>query len=209
MNEPAKKINWEHIKFRVKEALFTLPHFFKNPVRGMRELPDWDWPEILILQGAFAAICSVISNLIQRDILGLITGFVIAPVMYLMMVAILTGLFYYAFKFAFQRELPFRGIYIHVLFASIPMALVSTVAYILPPLMLAGAIASTLLLYVGFLSNYQLSQKPLRNFLGGLLVVYALYWMIEMLSGSSKHKSMRLRATPESLDILERELKSN
>jgi len=209
MRQYIQKINWEHIKFKLREAILTLPHFFKNPVQGMRNLPNWDWAEILILQAAFVAACSIVTNLIQRDILGLITGIVIAPVTAIVVAMILTALFYYMFQFALHRELPFRKIYMHVLFASIPTAAVSVVAFLIPPIMLVGVLASMLLLFVGFVSNFQLPARPVRNILGGLLALYALYWLVVLLNTTSKHKSMRLRATPESLDILEQELKSN
>ncbi len=203
-----KDINWESIKVKVREAIFVLPHFFRNPIEVMRNLPDWEWPEILILQALFAAATSVIANIIARDIFGVIFGIVIAPITLLLISVIASGFFFYVFKFAFDRNLDFRKIYVHILFASIPTMIVSTVAAIIPPIMLVGALASALLLFTGFVSNFQIPQKKLRNLLLGMLAIYALYWCFLLFNGTAKHKSLRQKATPESLDILERELKS-
>ncbi|NJM10453.1 MAG: hypothetical protein HC883_06295, partial [Bdellovibrionaceae bacterium] len=84
-------INWTLIREKLKKAVLTLPHFFKNPVQGMRTLPDWDWPTMLLLQGAFAAACAVIANVLDRDIVGIVTGLVIAPISSIVVVAVITG----------------------------------------------------------------------------------------------------------------------
>lgn len=207
-----KILNWEfqpdQLKTKVREAATALPRFFKNPVEGMRNLPDWEWPETLILHAIFASCCAVLSNLIERNYLGIITGIVIAPIVCLLLSFILAGLFYYTFFFWFDRELPLRKLYIHIVYASIPTLIVSTVAFMLPPLMLVGAAASCALLYVGFVENFQIPPKQLRHFLIGLMALYAIYWLVTLIMYSTQTKSVRQRATPESLDILERELKS-
>jgi len=131
-------IDWVQIKTKLREAVLVLPQFFRNPVQGMRTLPSWEWPEILILQAAFAAGCSFLANLLQRDILGIFTGIIIAPLTLALLSAIMTGIFYYVFKFYFEREVPYRQIYIHVLFASIPIVIVSIAAFLVPPITISG-----------------------------------------------------------------------
>lgn len=200
-------INWPHLRARLREDILALPHFFRNPVQGMRTLPDWEWPTILVLQGAMAISCSLIANLIERDFFGMVTSVVIGPIMNYLMAAITSGFFYYLFMLGFKRELPYRQIYIHVLFASIPLAAVSTIAFLLPPLILVGTAASLMLLFVGFVDNYQIPARPLRNILAAIFAIHVLYWGFLQINSTSKHKSMRQRATPESLDILEKELK--
>ena len=199
-------INWPHLRARLREDILALPHFFRNPVQGMRQLPHWEWPTILVLQGALAIACSVIANLIERDFFWMITGIVVAPVMNYLMVAIASGFFYYLFALVFKRDVAFREVYLHVLFASIPLCIVSTIAFLLPPLILVGMAATLMLLFVGFVDNYQIPARPLRNVLVAILAVHVVYWGFQQFKSTSKHKSMRQRATPESLDILEKEL---
>ncbi len=204
-----RNINWTAIKAKLREAVLTLPHFFKNPVEGMRTLPDWEWPETLILQAIFASCVAFVSNLLDRDFLGAMTGLFIAPVSFILLTGIGSGFFYYLFKFYFHRDIEYRRIYINLLFAAIPALIVSIVAFMLPPIMLVGAVACALLLYVGFVSNFQLPQRKLRDLLIGMLIVYALFWVVMLIGNTSKHKTMRMKATPESLDILEKELNND
>ncbi|MGZ3723789.1 MAG: hypothetical protein ACXVA9_12690 [Bdellovibrionales bacterium] len=122
------KINWAYYKQKLREDIVVLPTFFKNPVQGMRNLPHWEWPTILFLQGAFAIACSVIANFLERDYFGVITGVIIAPLTTVILAGIITGFFHYYFLLVFKRELTFRAIYLNILFSSIPLLLVSMVA---------------------------------------------------------------------------------
>ncbi len=94
-----KNINWTLIRARPREAILVLPHFFKNPIQGMRTLPVWDWPTILILQGAFAAICAILTSAVARNLLGMFTGIVIGPITQMLLISISAGFFYYIFQF--------------------------------------------------------------------------------------------------------------
>ncbi len=200
------KIDWADIKARLREAVLILPNFFKNPVQGMRNLPHWDWPTMLILQGILAAVTTVLAQVIGRDYIGAVVGIVIAPITSYLILFIGSGFFYYLFMFFFQREIPYRQIYTHLLFASVPAALVSILTSFVPPVILLGLIATCLLLYVGFVDNFHLDRRKVRNVLIGLMIGYIVFWIFQIIRMTSRHDSMRLKATPESLDILEKEL---
>jgi len=175
-------------------------------LRGMRSLPFWEWPTILILQSGFAIACSIVANLIERDFFGLVTGIVIAPLSSLLMVGVGAGFFYYLILFVFKREVQYRQVYLNVLFSSIPIMLVSTVAFLLPPLIPIGGAATLGLLYLGLVDNFQLPRRPMRNIFFALLAIHILYWGFQQVQFGGHHKSIHQRATPESLDILEKEL---
>lgn len=200
-------MNWTLIRAKLREALLALPYFFRNPVQGMRTLPDWDWPTMLLLQGAFAAACASLAHILQRDILGFITGLILAPLSNISIVFIASGFFFYTFLFFFKREIPFRQIYLHVLFAALPVQLVSIISGFVPPVILVGLAAATLLLYVGFTDVFQLDRKRTRNLLAGILAIYLLFWAVSLVRTTTRFERQRMKATPESLDILEKELK--
>lgn len=202
-------INWTLIRAKVKEAVLVLPHFFKNPVQGMRTLPDWEWPEMLILEAAFAASCALISNLIERNIIWMITGIVIAPIATILVIGIGAGFFYYTFKFFFQREIPFRQIFQTLVFASIPLMLTGIVSPIIPPIVLLGCGAMMMLLYIGFTDNFHLERPRIKKLLIGLTLLYVAFWAFALVRTTSRHERMRMKATPESLDILEKELNND
>ncbi len=199
--------DWPLLRARLKEGILVLPHFFKNPVQGMRLLPDWDWPTMLVLQGAFAAACAVIGNLLERDILGVFVSLVLAPLASLVVIAVGSGFFYYTFLFIFKREIPFRQIWLHQIFAAIPVLLTAVAATIIPPVILIGVAAAMYLLFIGFTENFHLERIKVKKLVIGLGAIYALFWATQFVSYSNKHDHLRLKATPESLDILEKELK--
>lgn len=200
-------INWEIIRAKLREAVLVLPHFFKNPPQGMRTLPDWEWPTILILQAAFAAACGILANLVDRDLIGMVTALVISPVSSLLMLAVGAGFFYYTFMFFFNREIPFRQICVTMVFAAIPVHIVMIVAGIVPPILLIGAAAMMLLLFVAFVERFHLDRKKVRGLLGGLFALYLVFWGVQLAKTTTKHKNLRQIATPESMDTLENELR--
>lgn len=202
-----KRIDWTALRAKLKEAILVLPHFFKNPVQGMRMLPDWDWPTMLVLQGAFAAACAVVGNLLERDIVGVFTGLVLAPIAALVVTAVAAGFFYYTFFFFFRREIPYRQLYLQLIFAAIPVQIAATAAPVIPPVILIGVAAMMYLLFVGFTENFQLEREKMKKLLIGLSVIYAALWLVQYVNYANRHDRMRLKATPESLDILEKELK--
>ena len=202
-------LHWPYIRAKLREAVLILPHFFKNPVQGMRTLPEWEWPTILILQAIWAAACAVVANLIDRDLLGIFTGLILAPIANVLLVAIGAGFFFYTFMFFFDREIPYRQLYVTLLFAAIPVQIVSVVAGLLPPIFLAGAAGMLMLLFVAFVDRFHLDRKKTRALLGGLMALYAVFWGVQLAKSSSKRQNLRQIATPESMDTLERELKGN
>src|ERR1700722_13618494 len=105
-------LSWPHVKARLKEAILVLPHFLRNPVQFMRNLPSWEWPEMLILQAIFAAACAILTSAVARNVLGVVTGIVVGPITQLLIVGISAAFFLYLFMFYFHRELPYRQTYI-------------------------------------------------------------------------------------------------
>lgn len=201
-----KNINWALIRARLMEAVLVLPHFFKNPIQGMRAMPAWDWPTIVILQGTFAAACAILTNIVARNLLGVITAVVVGPLTQILLVSIAAGFFYYLFMLYFKREIPYRQVYLTVVFAAIPAAIVNIVSPVLPPATLVGAAASLSLLYVGFVDNFFMDRVRIRNILGALMAAYLMFWAVQMVGRNTRQERHREKATPESLDILEKEL---
>jgi Yip1 domain len=198
--------HWPDLKVRLVEALKTLPRFLRHPTQGMRTLPDWDWPTMLVLHGAFAAAIGLTCGLLERRILSMISGLLIQPFQTLVLSALLAAFFYYVFLFFEQKALAFRSLYTHVAFASLPTLILQVPGVFVPSVMLVGVLSSLGLLWVGFTHNYQVDASRLKKILLGLLALYLLVWALELISSDKRQKIFRQHATPESLDILQREL---
>ena len=189
------------------QALLALPHFLKNPIQGMRDLPDWEWPILLALQGALALVCGVLSAILSRSILMIFTSIIISPLSAVLTSLILSGFFYYTFLFLLRREVSFKGVYTHILFASIPVLLTNIAAPVIPFIGLLGVASAAFLLYVGFTSNLYLPEKKVRYLLMGLVAFYVLAVVLQTVRFYEPEHRRHIKATPESLDILEQELK--
>ncbi len=201
--------SWTDIKIKLKEAALALPHFFKNPVQGMKDIPDWDWPTLLILQGAFALACGELKNLIERDIFGFFVDIVVSPLAAYIVTGFVAGLLFYGLKAAFDREAPFRGLYLHCVFAAIPLQISYIVTKFFPPVNLLGFAVAMYLLQVGLVHRYQVDKPRLKKILFGLFGAYSIWWCFQVYTATFRREGLKQRATPESLDILEKELNND
>ncbi|MAV91160.1 MAG: hypothetical protein CL676_07040 [Bdellovibrionaceae bacterium] len=197
----------QHFKEVFLQALFALPRFLKNPIQGMRDLPDWDWPILIALQASLGLVTGLLGAVLTRSLVHMVTSVFIAPISALLVNAILSGFFYYTFLILFKRQISFRFIVTHMLFASIPVLVLNIAASIIPLVGHIGMLASAVLLYVGFRENLHLNELKLRILMGSLVTIYVGVFVFQMVRFHHPDKEMKIRATPESLDILEQELR--
>lgn len=207
--ENSASFDWQRFKSGIHQALLTFPHFLKNPIDGMRHMPDWDWPTLCTLQGGFAVASGFISEIVAHRFLEAALAFFIAPLVAIVVNFVLSGFFYYVFMFSFKKTVEFRHIYTHFLFASIPVLFMALLAPIVPFVHLVGAFAACILLIVGFSNNFGLPVKPVRNLMFLLFFFYSGWVVFEMINLKGSKEKLRLKATPQSLDILEKELKED
>jgi hypothetical protein len=194
---------WKH---RLKDAGRHLLKFAKNPVEGMRFLPDWDWPFLLTCQAIAAATSGVVAGIIAGSFTRAIIGLLVVPISNALLSAAVAGFFYYTFIYVFRRPAPYSRIYVHIVFAQLPALCLNAISPLLPPLIILGPLAAGLLLLVGFVDNLGLEKKPVLKMLAGLYAVFFIFWVFNSISNKRQVESFRNQATPESLDILEKEL---
>jgi glucan phosphoethanolaminetransferase (alkaline phosphatase superfamily) len=139
----------------------------------------------------------------------MVLGIVVGPITQLLLVSISAGMFYYIFKFYFHREVPYRQIYIHLVFATIPALLCNILYPVFPLAILVGGIGTCLLLFVGFTDNFHLDRVRTRNLLAALYAVLLISVVVQVVSFANKHERLREKATPESMDILEKEMNTD
>lgn len=197
--------SFQHFKEIFLQALFALPRFIKNPIEGMRNLPDWEWPILISLQAVLGLICGLLTAILTRHLLMMITSVVVAPITTVAMNFILSGFFYYTFIFLFKSEIAYRRIFTHLLFASIPVLVCGIIASIVPVVDVIGVLGAACLLYVGFKENFRLDEKKLKILMGGIALFFVASTAFQMIRFHRPNETLKIRATPESLDILEKE----
>ncbi|MCB0386861.1 MAG: hypothetical protein KDD43_15815 [Bdellovibrionales bacterium] len=209
MSEATSKIDWQALQSRTKEVLGFLLEYFKNPIIGIRQVPEWDWPTVIIVQGALSSICGLLSGVVAQSISGALLGFLFFPISSIATHFIVSGFFYYTFLFFYQSQVAFRRLYIVTVLANLPFIVLTILSPLLRPITLVGLAVTGLLLLVGFVENFQLPKRSIARFLVILYGLYVLMWVVSTLNLNKKETAFRKMATPESLDILEKELKGD
>lgn len=160
----------------------------------------------MALQAVIGLSCGLLSAILSRSILMIISSIIVAPLAAVIVSFILSGFFYYTFLFFFKREVGFRVVYTHILFASIPVLLTNIAAPLIPFIGLLGVAAAAFLLYTGFVANAGVNEKKLRILLIGLVAIYTIMVAIQTIRFHEPDSRLGPRATPESIDILEQEM---
>jgi hypothetical protein len=175
----------------------------------MKRLPPWPLHETLLLLAALASICGALQGILTAKMLRLIAGLLFYPIGVVISVCLFSGFFYYVFLFFFKRQLEFKRIIEIVVFASVPSVILSVLSPFLPPVQLLGLGAAVFLMIVGFNENLGLPRRPVAKLLGGLFLIYLIFWIYGSITSQKVKSSFRDKASPESIDILEKELKND
>lgn len=207
MSESEKVFPWAEWRERLIGAGRLLLKFAANPIEGMRHLPDWDWIFLLACQAIAAAAAGLASGIVAGSFTGMLAGLIIVPISNALLTAVVAGFFYYTFAFVFKTPASYQRVYLHLVFAQLPSLIIFAVAPMLPPLMLLGPAAAGLLLLVGFVDNLGLDRKKVSRLLLTLYGIFVVFWIVNSIHQRRQIEELRYRASPESMDILENEIR--
>jgi uncharacterized membrane protein len=194
------------IKKEILETIQVLIEFFRNPILGMQNLPDWSWAKMVFLTGAFSASCGVLSGIAAGDFFILINGFFAFPFATLLAIGVFSGLFYYIFMYFFKRELSYRKIFENLVFAALPAQVLNILVHHIPPMTLLGGAVSLLLLIVGFSANFGLPRNSLIKLMAGIFLVHVLIWVSQSITHFHQKEELRKLHRPKAAEeILKKE----
>lgn len=193
-------------KINIKLVLEFLLTYFKNPLIGMRQLPHWDWLTIFLIQIAISSLSGLISGLLARSVSGVFLGFFFFPLSSLISHLIVCSFFYYTILFFYKTQIEFRKLYILILLAHLPFLLMIILSSFFRPLTLLGLAITAYLLIIGLSEQFLLPKKLITRFILILYAIYVVLWINHGFNLTKKETVFRKMATPESLDILEKEL---
>ena len=203
---PTEGLSWQDIKSRIREVSTYLPYFLKNPIEGMKRVPSWDWPTVLILEILIAAATSVLAGVVAKHWLSVLSGVILGPLMGLIISFILSGVLFYACLFVLKTELEFRKIFVVVVLAKVPSQILAILAPIARPITLVCFILTALLLVVGLVENFMLDRKKVSQIIGTIAGIVVLGWIyVTIMEATSTHIKVQ-DYTPESLDQIHKEI---
>ncbi len=198
---------WKSWKPILHESVQALKDFLKNPVEGMKTPPDWPWQQVLVVQGGLAAFCGIASAILSGNLLAVIASIVFLPLTVFIVSAIATGFLYYLILFFFEKTTNYVTLYRILFFAQVPGLIFQVLTVLVPPISLLSIACTLLLTAVGLHSVYQLNQRKLLKWMAGIFFIYFVFWGIHTIQLEQSKKIFKHQATPETLDILERELR--
>jgi hypothetical protein len=204
-----QSLNWAKYKERLREIILFLPNFFKSPINGMKTLPNWDWLTIISLQVLFAATVGLLSGLIMGTWISIVFQPFTSSLSALFIGFSGAGLFYYFVLFYLNRKVDFLRLYTMVALATLPMIALRILSIVGPPVTLIGFAITCLLCSVGLVENFAIERKVAIRLLGSIYALFAIVWATGVIVSSRDKVEMKHEVTPETLDILQKELQKN
>lgn len=185
----------EQIIQEAKKLGLEILEFLKNPIHGIRKIPNWSWREVLFCQTAISAATGVVTGLVSRSFVQMFLALFLSPVITISIAAISTLFLYYAFQIISSRTLSFRQLYTLLLFSNIPFFIFQILSDLIPPITLVGLAFTGLLLIVGLVENFQLPKKHVLYLVAAIYVAFFIIWTSNRVKsylsdeGNSYHKA--------------------
>lgn len=206
----------EQTQHSIVSPTTTLNYFktyFTNPLFAIKNIPEWNWILILIIQFCLSLAIGVCSDLFTPNNIFIFRGIFIFPLSSFLTTFLGAGFFYFLFIIFFNLETNFLKLYTIVFLAHVPFLILRIVKFWIAPIELIGFAATTALLTVGFVENFQLPKKKMIKIFGALYAVYFIMWMSQQIYQSKNTLDFKNKVNqgtdqqkPESIEDIQKEL---
>lgn len=187
--------------------------YFKNPLFAIKNIPTWDWLTILLVQLALSLAIGTISDFFSHENLIIFRGVILFPLSSFLTTFLGAGFFYFLFLIFFNLETDFLKLYTIVFLSHVPFLILRIVKYWIAPIELIGFAATTALLTVGFVENFQLPKKKMIKIFGALYAVYFAMWIFQQIYQSKVNMDFKSKVKKgsevekvESIEDIQKEL---
>jgi hypothetical protein len=161
-----------------QDIIRTLIRFFKNPLSVMRDMPEWDWKTIIVVQLFIGLTSSLFSSLTNHSIWKILQIVLIFLPVSLFTDGLITLFLYWAFLFLTQQSLPPKDIFTLVIFSTIPFFIFLTFSSFFTPAPIIGIFFSCLLLVVGLVERFALPRNLVAKVVGVVLLLFFIIWLL-------------------------------
>lgn len=193
----------------LKSVLSYFVLYFKNPLLALKNVPNWNLLHLIIIQVCFSILIGFISDQLTEFIL--IKGIFFFPISSVVTTLLGAGFFYFLFLVIFNTEVSFIRLYTIVFLSHIPFLILRLFKVWIAPIELIGFMATSALLTVGFVENFQFPKKKMIRIVGALFAVYLAAWIAQQISLSKKSVDARKHLDTDteleqSVDQIQKEL---
>ncbi len=182
---PSKNPQLDGLFLELRENLFFIFQFLKNPVLEITRLPDWKWINLFILLFGISLASGIGAGFLPPNPYRILSGMILFPFMALVMNGLTSFFIYYFFQVFKGVTHSFRKIFTLVFFANIPFYLFEIGSGLLPPITLIGFAFTAFILIVGLISNFSLEKKIAIRLIGGIYAVILLLWIYNQIDSRS------------------------
>lgn len=168
-------------KQQVSDVLRYFKTYFKSPLFAIKNIPQWDWLTVLLVQLVLSMAIGTISDFFSQDNLVIFKGIFIFPISSYLTTFLGAGFFYFLFLIFFNTETHFLKLYTIVFLSHVPFLILKIIKFWIAPIELIGFAATTALLTVGFVENFQLPKKKMIQIFGALYAVYFSMWIFQQI----------------------------
>ena len=165
-------------KFNMQNVIQFLIEFVKHPVRKIKELPNWSWSTLFILQIIFAILSGVLAGLIKLNFYRVLSGIIIMPVVSTIAALLLTLFLYYYFQFFENKTEDYRKLFTLVILSSLPFYVFQILSEYFAPVTLIGFAFTSLLGVVGLCENFGVQKKRAYQIVGLLFILILIAWIM-------------------------------
>lgn len=190
------------------DSFHYLKAFFKNPLQAIKALPDWNWLELGVLLLCFAVGSGLLAGAVAKSFTQILAGIFLLPISTFAFCTVTLAFIYYFSFFLLKRDMKLRTLGTVVVLASLPSLLLHPLVNLFPPLFFIGFLLSLAIVGVGIHHHFMIEKKHIYRISGILFLVVLGIWVTNQISNFRRKDVMESITSPESLDILERELKS-
>ncbi len=182
-------------KSQFKSVLSYFWLYFRNPLNAIKSVPEWSIPTTVIVQILFSILIGFISDQLTDFIL--VKGVFFFPISSLITTLLGAGFFYFLFLVIFNTEVSFLKLYKIVFLSHIPFLILRLFRVWIAPVELIGFMATSALLTVGFVENFQFPKKKMIRVIGVLFIIYFMVWTAQQISNSKNTVDARKNLDPE------------
>lgn len=160
-----------------KEVFNYILKFLRNPLEEIRQVPNWNWSVVLVIQVLISMASGVLVGLLPPDFYKILGGLIISPVIGVVMGFIGALFIYYYFQVFEHRTCSLRKIFTLIMLANIPFFVFQVGSEHIPPITLVGFAFTALLMAVGLTENFQMDKKRAIRLVTGLFAVVFILWL--------------------------------